>query len=99
MQTFLPYPDFGRSARVLDRRRLGKQRVEVKQILRALRNPSSGWRNHPAVRMWRGHEYSLLSYGVAVCSEWRSRGYRDSLLDEFLDLRGRLDEAPPARLA
>lgn len=37
MQTFLPYPDFTMSARVLDRQRLGKQRVEALQILRTLR--------------------------------------------------------------
>ena len=33
MQTFLPYPDFVKSAQCLDYRRLGKQRVEAKQIL------------------------------------------------------------------
>ena len=49
MQTFLPYPDFVASARCLDRRRLGKQRVEVLQLLRALLVPGSGWANHPAV--------------------------------------------------
>ena len=36
MQTFLPYPDFARSAQALDMRRLGKQRVEVLQILGTL---------------------------------------------------------------
>lgn len=36
MQTFLPYPDFVESVRVLDYRRLGKQRVEVLQILKTL---------------------------------------------------------------
>ena len=36
MQTFLPYPSFEQSARVLDNRRLGKQRVECLQILQAL---------------------------------------------------------------
>lgn len=36
MQTFLPYPDFSASARVLDDKRLGKQRVECLQILKAL---------------------------------------------------------------
>lgn len=36
MQTFLPYADFYQSARVLDRARLGKQRVECKQLLLAL---------------------------------------------------------------
>jgi len=36
MNTFLPYTDFAESARVLDYRRLGKERVEVLQILRTL---------------------------------------------------------------
>ena len=29
MQTFLPYKDFGKTAKCLDYRRLGKQRVEI----------------------------------------------------------------------
>ena len=33
MQTFLPYADFAQSAKVLDMKRLGKQRVEVLQLL------------------------------------------------------------------
>ena len=33
MQTFLPSPNFTESARILDNKRLGKQRVEAKQIL------------------------------------------------------------------
>lgn len=48
MQTFLPYPSFAESARVLDRQRLGKQRVEVLQLLRALTGQTKGWANHPA---------------------------------------------------
>src|SRR4051794_10899397 len=55
VQTFLPYADFDASAAVLDDRRLGKQRVETMQVLRALVFPSyRGWKNHPATRMWRG---------------------------------------------
>jgi len=79
MQTFLPYADFTRSARCLDYRRLGKQRVEALQILRALRGKSRGWRNHPAVRMWRGHDGALIDYALAICAEWSARGYRDSV--------------------
>lgn len=78
MQTFLPYPDFRQTAACLDMRRLGKQRVETFQILRALRDPSRGWQNHPAVLMWRGYEQCLAAYGVAICDEWLSRGYRDT---------------------
>ena len=37
VNTFLPYPDFVKSAKALDYKRLGKQRVEAWQILRALR--------------------------------------------------------------
>lgn len=36
MQTFLPYPDFKKSAQCLDYQRLGKQRLECKQILQTL---------------------------------------------------------------
>ena len=42
VQTFLPYPDFERTAEVLDDRRLGKQRVEVLQILNAMHWTSGG---------------------------------------------------------
>lgn len=83
MQTFLPYPDFRRSAQTLDRQRLGKQRVEAWQILRALAGETMGWRRHPAVLMWSGHEDSLREYGRAVCREWIARGYRDAMLERF----------------
>ena len=36
MQTFLPYESFAESAKVLDWRRLGKQRVEGMQIIKAI---------------------------------------------------------------
>jgi hypothetical protein len=83
VQTFLPYASFTESARVLDYKRLGKQRVEVKQILNALDGNSKGWTNHPATNMWRGYEAALALYGVKMCQEWILRGYKDSLLPEF----------------
>ena len=78
MQTFLPYPDFAESAAVLDDRRLGKQRVETLQVIRALTRETYGWKRHPAVRMWAGHEEALGAYGAAVCAEWVQRGYADT---------------------
>lgn len=58
-------------------------------------NGQKGWRNHPAVKMWRGSELALLSYQDAVCDEWTSRGYSDSckekshfLLEPFKDSLG-----------
>ncbi|WP_460962149.1 MSMEG_6728 family protein [Parasphingorhabdus pacifica] len=78
MQTFLPYPDFIETARVLDTKRLGKQRVETMQVLRALTVPGYGWRTHPAVVMWTGYAELLARYGLDVCAVWCSAGYRDT---------------------
>jgi hypothetical protein len=78
MQTFLPYADFARCAAVLDPRRLGKQRVEVLQVLRAIIIPNYGWRHHPVPKMWKGYEEALAAYGVAVCQEWCRRGHADT---------------------
>lgn len=89
MQTFLPFPSFEESARVLDRQRLGKQRVEVLQILKALNAPAEskpGWANHPATKMWRGHERALCAYGVAICDEWIARGYQDTCKAKIMDM-------------
>jgi hypothetical protein len=79
MQTFLPYSSFTKSASVLDNLRLGKQRVEVLQILHSL-ILNKGWIHHPAVRMWKGYEKSLSEYGIAICKEWISRGFKDNCL-------------------
>ncbi|HLM03629.1 MAG TPA: MSMEG_6728 family protein [Blastococcus sp.] len=78
MQTFLPVADFEDSARLLDSPRLGKQRVETLQILRALELPDYGWANHPAVLMWRGRTPALVAYGLAMVRVWRERGFADS---------------------
>ncbi|MCW2831280.1 MAG: hypothetical protein JWP31_1972 [Aeromicrobium sp.] len=78
VQTFLPYPDFAASAAVLDRARLGKQRVETIQVVRALVVPDYGWRHHPAAVMWTGHLEALAAYGLAIVAEWVDRGYRDT---------------------
>lgn len=83
MQTFLPYHRFTDSAHVLDSKRLGKQRVETKQILNALLGMSKGWTNHPATKMWRGHEVALCHYGTVMTEHWIERGYNDSMLPWF----------------
>lgn len=89
MQTFLPIAttDFAQIAKTLDNRRLNKQALEGWQILMTLtkldpagdhRDPR-GWANHPAVKMWRGYEYALLQYIVAMCDEWRARNYKTTI--------------------
>jgi hypothetical protein len=79
LQTFLPYPDFYHSAFVLDPRRLGKQRVEAKQILDVLANGNAHWEFHPAVRMWRGYEPALILYMDVMIVEWQRRGYANTM--------------------
>lgn len=84
MQTFLPYPDFARSATTLDQARLGKQRVEALQVLRGLTVPGYGWRHHPAVRMWIGYEEALVRYGLDVCALWVTAGRADTCATTLL---------------
>lgn len=94
MQTFIPFSDHITTTRVLDRQRLGKQRVETLQILNAL-SPlydKKGWKNHPAVKMWRGHEYALIEYGLYICHEWVKRGYIDTCADKMKALWPHFDQ-------
>ena len=85
MQTFVPIAttDFAQIAKVLDNKRLNKQALEGWQILMVLweldpageyRKPR-GWVNHPAVKMWRGHEFLLYQYIIAMTNEWVDRGF------------------------
>jgi len=87
MQTFLPYADFHKTARCLDYRRLGKQRVEAKQIIDLLMKEKMGvditklpWGNHPAVKMWKGYLPALIEYYNIIVKEWISRGYNNNML-------------------
>jgi hypothetical protein len=92
MQTFLPIAttNFEDIAKMLDRQRLNKQALEGWQILMVNleldpdgnnRKPK-GWVNHPAVKMWKGHERTLLRYILAMTDEWVARGYRTTIGDK-----------------
>src|SRR5215203_141665 len=78
MQTFTLHSNFEESLRALDLKRLGKQRVEVVQIVRALTVPGYAWSSHPAVLMWKGYEEALGRYGLTACEVWTERGFGDS---------------------
>lgn len=79
MQTFMPHYTLEECAAALDYRRLGKQRVEARQILTAITDPTYGWQHHPAVTMWRGYTDALKAYYNAICHEWEARGYRHNM--------------------
>ena len=69
MQTFLPYPDLQQSVMVLDPKRLGNQVYrECKTLV------GGGWANHPASKMWRGHEFQLCQYALLGLEELQNRG-------------------------
>ena len=89
MQTFLPDENFVESARQLDDKRLGKQRLEALQILRTLFGEQDTWKNHPAVLMWKGYEGSLFVYALAMILEWRGRGFKDNQIGVWEDLKNK----------
>lgn len=84
MQTFLPSRNFIKSAQILDSKRLNKQILECYQILNVLsgQSPTGGWRNHPAVKMWRGHEQTLHMYVNAMIAEAKRRGIKTEKNEE-----------------
>jgi hypothetical protein len=80
MQTFLPYTDPWLVAGRLDNKRLGKQRVEGKQILDLLEGRAdNNWRHHPAVRMWQGYVPELKRYVNVMIQEWIDRGKKNTM--------------------
>jgi hypothetical protein len=86
VQTFLPFADFVASATVLDQARLGKQRVEALQVLRAIVLPAYGWQTHPAMQMWRGYVPALTRYALDMVDAWTEQGHADTtrpLITEF----------------
>ena len=87
MQTFLPYKSFDKSFKVLDYRRLGKQRVEAMQILNVLldRTKTKGWINHPATKMWKGYENALKQYHNKCIDHWIARGYNNNMKKEVIE--------------
>ena len=66
MQTFLPYADFQRSVECLDKKRAWKQVVEARQMINILTREENGenpgYRNHTAVRAWKGYKNGLIAY-------------------------------------
>lgn len=91
MQTFLTTTtSFKATAQTLDNKRLNKQALEAWQILMTnlqldpqgnFRQPK-GWYNHPATKMWRGHETALYQYIQQMVIEWKSRGFNSTIGDK-----------------
>jgi hypothetical protein len=92
VQTFLPYPSFADSAAALDRPRLGKQRVETLQLLKANTVPDYGWRHHPAAKMWAGRLPALVAYGLAMTDAWTALGRPDTVRPQLLEFAPEVED-------
>ena len=91
MQTFLPYADFQKSLKVLDYRRLGKQRVEALTLIHVIEGVKingiqpKGWINHPITIMWKPFSDALRLYCNYAIEEWISRGYNNTMIRFEID--------------
>lgn len=81
VNVFIPLSDPQEIAKVLDDKRLGKQRVEAKQIITIIDGEakSKAWSNHPAVLMWTGYSDELKYYYNCIVIEWIKRGYVNNM--------------------
>ena len=93
VNVFVPVADVKESCEILDPKRLGKQRSEIKIILAALTGvrfkqaqgefgielpEKRGYMNHSATRMWRGHELALARFGRINCEVWAEKMGHDT---------------------
>lgn len=76
--TFIINGDFILNARLLDDQRLGKQRVEARQIINAICN-GGNWENHPIVKAWKPFVEALKYYTNCIILEWVNRGKENNL--------------------
>lgn len=85
MQTFMTSTNFKYAAKDLDNKRLNKQILEGYQILNTLSGRSVGWRNHPAVLMWKNSESYLWNYIQFMILEAKKRGIKTDKNEENLN--------------
>ena len=81
VNTFIPFRSFKKIAQALDTKRLGKQRVEAMQIINIIdgKTNKKGFKNHPAVRMWKKYPDALKHYHDAMIDEWVRRGHKNTM--------------------
>jgi len=88
MQTFLPYANFRKSARCLDRVRCFKQVVECRQILATagvrLKKKDGTWTksthpHHPIHKIWQGYIEALKFYHNCFLDQSLKNGYNTKI--------------------
>ncbi len=83
IRTWVPEPTFAASATVLHDEEVFRVRQHALFILGVLAGHNQHMRHNPVVTMWRGAELILVSYGVTMCREWRTRGHSDKLEEQI----------------
>ena len=73
------------TAKVLDTRRLNKQIIECKQILKAIDGETKAWANHPATVQYKFHRRWLFSYMMCLIyykegSQWAAEQWNNEAL-------------------
>ncbi len=81
VNTFVISDDPTTCAQNLDRKRLGKQRVEAYQVLNIItgKTDTKGFTNHPLCKMWYGFDKGLMYYINCMIDEWVKRGYKNTM--------------------
>lgn len=81
MQTFLPVANYEKSAKILDGKRLFKQLIEAKSILKA-NITGTGWIHHPITKAWKDFLPELSVYTLTIAQECVNRGIKVNLDNE-----------------
>lgn len=78
MNIFLPYENPTLSAQALDDKRLLKQILETRQILKVAKGESEGYKNHPITKHYIEYPEFLIYYGYCCCcSEYKYRFHKE----------------------
>ena len=90
MNIFLPYEnDTWKSVGTLDDKRLLKQILEVRQILKGADGESEGYKNHPITKYYIQYKNFLIVYGYDCCLEYNFRFHRHHKYSDYFKERYR----------
>ena len=76
--SFVTCPNPYQSVSLLDTKRVGKMRVELKELIDAIEKRTA-WSNHPASQMWIGYLTPLKIYYNITVREWIQRGCNNNM--------------------
>lgn len=86
MQIFLPFKNVLEVAKCLDRRRLHKQIVECKQIIKAIKGETEAWKNHPIVKMYSKDLAFVQAYlDVLECYFYTTSKINEEVTEEQIE--------------